>query len=346
MNIRIFLKSVWMLFLPLIGHTAEYNFRLHHELPASSVVQTQFLQPWADKIEEQSQGRIKIDIYPLLSLGGTSEGLAQQVTDGDVDIVWTVEGYTPGRYPRTEVFGLPTVHFRSAYATNRSIYSNLDLIKDDFKDVKPLVIHSHAGNAMHIVGKGINTPEEIKGMRVCCPSRTGAWMLEAFGAEVVQMPLIDVKDEISKKKLDIAFLPFEVMPPLGLTEVELYSVFGKDGSRFGTDIFLLLMNQKAFDSLPPDLQKIIEDSTGLEMYKSVGVIWDEFEIPGYEAQHSRLRKLDLNEMVVFETLAQQAVDRWIEEVGKQGIDGQTLVNEARRYVRRYSRLITSVDSNL
>ena len=83
---------------------AEETLRLHQFLPAQANVPTLILDVWADKIEQESGGRIEIQRFPSMQMGGKPPELMDQAIDGVADIVWTVVGYTPGRYPRTEVF--------------------------------------------------------------------------------------------------------------------------------------------------------------------------------------------------------------------------------------------------
>ena len=96
----------------------EYTFKLHHFLSAKAPAHSRMLVPWARQVEENSGGRVKIEIYPSMSLGGKPPELVQQVRDGVVDLVWTVNGYTPGVFPRTEVFELPTVYKNDPKAAN------------------------------------------------------------------------------------------------------------------------------------------------------------------------------------------------------------------------------------
>ena len=60
--------------LALAGTSAasaqEYTFKLHHLLGAKSPAQTKMLEPWAKKVEENSGGKVKIEIYPAMTLGG------------------------------------------------------------------------------------------------------------------------------------------------------------------------------------------------------------------------------------------------------------------------------------
>ena len=100
----------------------EYTFRLHHLLSAQAPAHTQMLVPWAERIEEMSEGRVEIEIFPAMTLGGAPPELISQVRDGVVDLIWTVNGYTPGLFPRTEVFELPFVYVNDPVAANLAMY--------------------------------------------------------------------------------------------------------------------------------------------------------------------------------------------------------------------------------
>src|SRR4051794_3497278 len=86
--------------LPLILSGAaiaqQITLKLHHFVPAQSNQQKYWFEPWAKKLEQESGGRIKVDIYPSMQLGGKQPQLFDQVRDGIVDIAWTVSGTTPG----------------------------------------------------------------------------------------------------------------------------------------------------------------------------------------------------------------------------------------------------------
>ena len=75
------------------------TLKLHQFLPAQANVPKLVLDVWADKVEEDSDGRIKVERYTSMALGGTPPELMDQAIDGIADMVWTVVGYTPGRYP-------------------------------------------------------------------------------------------------------------------------------------------------------------------------------------------------------------------------------------------------------
>ena len=323
--------------------SADYEFTLHHFLGPNSPAQTVLLEPWAERVRADSDGRIDIRIHPSMSLGGRPSDLVEQVESGEVDMIWTLAGYTPGRFPRTEVFELPAVHFRSAYATNRAIIANEDLIAPDYDGLKPLLVHVHAGNAIHLRDRDATRPVDLRDLRLRTPSRTGGWLIDTWQAEPVAMPLPEVPTAIESGRIDGALIPFEAYSAINLQDHVSHSVLGSDGSRFGTSVFLFLMNEDRFNALPEDLQAVINDNIGLELAKEMGYAWDDLEVPGRMSQYDQLTKINLKQIYAFEDLSEQVVERWIEDMAKQGIDGRVLVDSARKYVARYSRVITTLE---
>ena len=71
----------------------EVTLKLHQFLPPQANVPAQVLDPWADSVEEASGGRIKIDRFPAMQLGGKPPELIDQAIDGVADIVWSVNGF-------------------------------------------------------------------------------------------------------------------------------------------------------------------------------------------------------------------------------------------------------------
>ncbi len=184
--------SAGLLGLALLGggvQAQEVTLTVHHFLPPKSNAQVGMIEPWAKRVEEQSNGRIKVEIFPSMSMGGSPPELYNQVRDGAADIVWTVLGYTPGVFPRAEVFELPTVHRGSALATTKAMNASMDWLAEDFKDVHVIFLHSHDGNVLYNAGEPVTAFDQLAGKKLRTPSRTGAWVIESWGAEPVGMPV-------------------------------------------------------------------------------------------------------------------------------------------------------------
>ncbi|MAL80309.1 MAG: C4-dicarboxylate ABC transporter substrate-binding protein [Sneathiella sp.] len=323
----------------IAAQAAEVTLTVHHFLSPKAPAQTKMLEPWAQRVSEASNGRIEVKIFPSMSLGGKPPELYQQVRDGVVDIVWTLPGYTPGVFPRTEVFELPTVHKGDARATNAAIQEIFPMIAEDFKDVKPLLVHVHAGNALHTTSKKVTSLADVKGMKIRTPSRTGGWILEEWSADPVGMPLPDLPQSLSKGVVEGALVPFEIFPPMKLAELTKYSLVGGNNERFGTSTFLFAMNKDRYNKLPDDLKKVIDDSIGAAFSEEMGVAWNDVEKPGegmQEKSGGEIIELDADAKAAFDTAGEKVVAKWIEEANSRGIDGKKLVEEARKAVAHHS----------
>jgi TRAP-type C4-dicarboxylate transport system substrate-binding protein len=318
----------------------EVTLTVHHFIGPKAPTHAKFVEPWARRIEEQSDGRIKVEIYPSMALGGAPPELYSQVRDGVADIVWTLPGYTPGVFPRTEVFELPTVHRGSAEATSLAIQDVFDLIAPDFEDVHPILIYAHAGQALHMVDKPIHKVENLAGLKLRIPSRTGAMLIEAWDAQPVGMPVPELPQALSKGVVDGALVPYEIVLPLKVHELTNYSIEGPDGQRFGTSVFAFVMNKERYESLPDDLKAIIDANSGAAIAGEFGAVWDDVEKPGKEAtiaSGSEMIVLDQEAMAGFDERSQEVEKRWLEDMEAQGIDGQELLDAAKAAVASHSK---------
>ena len=64
----------------------QFTLKLQQQLPAAAPVPRNFLAPWAQKVEKESGGRIKIELYPSMQLGGTPPQVFDQVRDGVIEV--------------------------------------------------------------------------------------------------------------------------------------------------------------------------------------------------------------------------------------------------------------------
>lgn len=318
----------------------EVVLTMHHLLGPTSAAHTTFLQPWADRVEEQSDGRIEVEIYPSMSLGGAPPDLYNQVRDGTVDLVWTVTGYTPGVFTRSEVFELPFVHLNSAEATNQAIQDVYNaFLAPDFADVHPILVHVHGGQAIHTTDRPVHALADLAGLKLRTPSRTGAWMIEAMGAEPVGMPVPELPQALAKGNVDGALIPYEVAVPLNVHELTNYSIEGPDGLRFGTAVFLFAMNNDSYEELPDDLKAVIDANSGAAIAAEIGAVWDANEVPASEAtaaSGSELITLDESAISAFEAALAPVQQRWVDEVSANGIDGAALLQAAKDAVAAHS----------
>ena len=310
----------------------EIQLKLHHFLSPKAPAHTQMLEPWAKRIEEASDGRVSIEIFPAMTLGGKPPQLPRQARDGVVDLVWIVNAYAAGAFPRTEVFELPGVHKGDNAAVNKAMLAMYDdYLADDFQGVVPMFQHVHQGQAIHMASEEVRSPADLEGKKIRIPSRTGSWVLESLGASPVQTAVGEIPVALSKKVIDGALIPWEIIPALKIHEVTDYQIEGPGGKRLGTTSFSVLMNEDRWNGLPEDIQAIFRDVSGEDWHAEVGQVWadaDEFGIKVAVGSGNIHVELTEAEWAVFEGRMASVVDRWIAEMDAQGIDGQALYDRA------------------
>ena len=311
----------------------EHKFRLHHFLGAQAPAQTQMLEPWAQAVEENSGGQVEIEIFPSMTLGGRPQELVTQARDGVVDIIWTLNGYTPGLFPRTEVFELPTVYVNDPEAVNLAMQGMFDEhLAEDYRGLEVMFLHVHAGNAIHMASKAVRSPEDLSGTSLRIPSRTGAWVIEALGANPVAMPVPELPQSLSKGVVDGALIPWEIIPALNVQEQTDYQIEGAEQTRFGTSVFQVSMNQARWDSLPEDIRQAFRDASDRDWVAELGQVFrdvDDFGIKVATDAGNEHVTLTEEETAAFMDRLAPVVDRWIEDVSGQGIDGAALIEAAR-----------------
>ena len=325
---------------PNTAIAAENNLKVHHFLSPLASVQKDLLQPWADKITAESGGELQFTIYPAMQLGGKAPQLFDQARRGTADIIWTLAGYTPGRFPRMEVFELPFMA-ASATVTSQAAYEYFEAqAADEFKDVKVLLVSTHAPGTLHTQNKPIRSLEDLKGVKVRAPTRVTNLMLKSLGATPVGMPVPQLPTAISKGVVDGALIPYEVSLPLRLHELtnSHTDVVGKRG--LYTAVFLLVMNKDKFNSLSPKLQKVIEDNSGLALARTAGQLWDKSEIPGKKAAQDSgdaFYYIKGKELKKWQRVGDEVRRDWIKEMDAKGFDGAALITKAEALIKKHEK---------
>lgn len=309
---------------------AEVTLRLHQMLPAQASVPKNILEPWMARIEEESGGRIEFQHFPAMQLGGKPPELVDQAIDGIADIVWTLPGYTPGRFPRTEVFELPFV-MTNAEAVSRAFWQLAEetMLDQDFKDMKVLGLWVHGPGLIHSKDP-IDSLDDLNGVKLRAPTRVTNDMFSSLGATPVGMPVPAVPEALSKGVIDATVVPWEVTGALKINElVSNHTDFGDDALYTAT--FVLGMNRAAYDGLPDDLKAIIDKNSGLELSGFAGGQMQRDDAkPRDEAieKGATMIVLPPEEVARWKEASAPTIEKWVAEMDEKGMDGTGLYNRA------------------
>ena len=240
------------------------TLKFHTFMAPQSNVWLTMHKPWMDKVEKESGGRIKFEGYPAMQLGGTPVQLYDQAKDGVVDIVWTLPGNTAGRFPRIEVFELPFM-MNNAEATSKAYWEYVQTVApDEFKDVQMLALHVHGPGMFHTKDKLIKTADDLRGMKVRGPTRQITKMLgyhrrHAGGHAAARHSRCAVqghhrwlRDSLGGRALRQGPRTHQVPQRVRQLRRRALHHHLRDG-----------MNKAKYNSLAPDLKKVIDNNSGM-----------------------------------------------------------------------------------
>ena len=319
---------------------AQVTLKLHHFLPPVSNGHTKMLAPWAKSVEQDSGGKIRIDIFPSMQLGGTPPQLYDQARDGVADIVWTLPGSTPGRFPTIEVFELPFVPAKRGIANARAVQEFAEAhLQKEFGEVHPICLWAHDHGLVH-ANKQVKTMEDLKGLRLRSPTRLAGDALNALGAVGRPMPIPQLPEALAQKALDGCVIPWEVVPAVKVHELVKFHTEIPGSPTLYTSTFVLAMNKQKYASLPADLKKVLDDNSGQAFATAAGKMWDEQALAVEEMVKKRgntLTTISQEEAARWRKATEPVVEAWIKHVKDKGLDGGKLLESARALIAKHER---------
>lgn len=314
------------------------TLKLHHDFSAVSCVHDKFLAPWARKIETDSGGRLRVDIFPSMQLGGQPAQLFDQARDGIADIVWAAPSDTPGRFAKIEVFELPFVAARRALVSSKAIedYAAANL-KDEFQEVRPICFSCADRGIVH-TNRPIRTIEELRGLRLHVRTRLAGEAVRALGAHAVPMPSAQLPLAIARHVVDGGVDPWHVAPALRLYDLLKTHTDFTDAS-FSTTTFVLAMNKASYDRLSRELKTVIDDNSGQIAAGIAGAMWDQEARAVADLVAQRGDPIDTLQPEAVERwrkATQPVIDAWQRQMKEHKIDGGKLIADAQALLQKYA----------
>jgi TRAP-type C4-dicarboxylate transport system substrate-binding protein len=344
MNLRSIATAAALTFGLVAGAHAQQTVTLkfHTFMAPQSNVWKSMLLPWMEKVERDSGGRIQFEKYPAMQLGGTPLQLYDQARDGVVDVVWTLQGNTPGRFPRFEAFELPFM-MTNAEATSRAYWEySQTCAQGEIKDTQLIAVNVHGPGMFHSREKAIRTVADLKGMKVRGPTRTITKLLGSLGATPVGMPLPQIPDAMSKGVIDAAVVPWEVTTAVKIDELsKFHSEFEAKAGGLYTTAFVIVMNKAKYDGLPADLKKIIDQNSGIDASAALGRAQQAGDAPARkvaaEERKNTIITISGADVDAFKKAADLVDDEWMKDMDKRGFNGKQLLDCAKGLIQKHTK---------
>jgi TRAP-type transport system periplasmic protein len=318
--------------------TAPITLKLHHSFSAVSGVHDKFLLPWARKIETESGGRMHVDIFPSMQLGGAPAALLDQVRDGSADIVFAAPTLTPGRFAKIETFELPFLPSRRALVSSKALtdFAAANL-QDEFRDFYTICFSCSDSAAIHAT-RPVRTTEDIKDFKVHVQTRLAAEAMRALGARPVMMPSAQLPVAIAEHVVDGCLDPWHLVPPLRLNDLLRFHTEFSDRSP-SVRTYVLAMNKTNYDRLPRELKSVIDSNSAQVAAAMAGAMWDQqaAAVANMVVERGDLIVTLLPEAVTrWRKATEPVIDAWRKEIKEQKIDGAKLIAAANALLAKYA----------
>ena len=324
-----------LLALGLSGGTAAqtapaFTFRLHSFSSPTALDHTMHLDRWAERIGVASGGRIKVEVYPAMQLGGQPRDLVQQLEDGVVDLIWTVPGFTPGRFMGTEGLELPFLNTGRSTTQSPASYAFVQkhLATTEYRGIKVIAINATDRALVHTTRKPIRTIEDFKGLKLRVAGRWIGEAVTALGATPVGIALPGVYEALARGQVDGMLINWAITQPYRFYEVAKFHTEPATGLFQG--MILTLMNQKSYERLPPDLRAVVDADSGIALSRRLGEIWDSQTQPAVDATKAagnEIIEIDAAEKARWQQAVQPVYEAWIAEMTRRGRDGKAMFQD-------------------
>ena len=274
---------------------------------------------WGKEIEKRTDGKVQVTMF----YGGTltpADKCYDGVVKGISDIGFSVLSYTMGKFPFCEVLDLPLGSRTAATATRLANDFYNKFKPKELDETKLMYLHAHGPGILH-TKTPVRTLEDLKGMKIRGTGTT-AKVVANLGGTPVAMPMGDAYDAISRGVAEGVVCPMEALQGWKLGEVVRYST-QNFGSAYNL-LFFVVMNKEKWNSLPPDVQKVIEQINEEWIVKQ-GQTWDEIDKIGTDfavKQGDTLIPLSKEEDARWVKAVQPMFDEYVKDKTAKGLPAE------------------------
>jgi TRAP-type C4-dicarboxylate transport system substrate-binding protein len=293
-----------------------------HPFPARHVQQRLLLEPFKKELEEKTKGRIKVTIHPGGALAAAPAHY-ENVVAGAFDIGWTLQGYTPGRFPLSGIIEMPFLWSSAQEATRVfwQMFEELPALQSEYRDVKVLATWTHDLGQLYTTAKPVRTLEDLRGLKIRAPGPVQVSMLRALGAVPVTMPAGEIYDALERGVVDGLVIGLSGIKGFKLDQVIKHATIAKSY----VAAMIVAMNQQSYKKLSNEDRALLDSLTGRKMALLGAKNYDDEADDGLDA----LRKAKANiyqlapaEMDKWKQATAPVAREWIKEMDSKGRPGK------------------------
>jgi TRAP-type C4-dicarboxylate transport system substrate-binding protein len=250
---------------------------------------------------------------------------------GIVDVGLSIMSYTPGRMPLSEVIVLPLGYKTGGQATRMANAFYQKFRPKEYDDVKLFYLHAHGPGFFH-TKTPVNKIEDLKGLRIKSDANTSK-VVTAAGATPTTMPMLETYDALKRGLADGVLLPIETLKGWKFGEVCKYTYINH-GNAYGNGFFIA-MNKEKWNSLPKDIQQIV-DKLNEEWFQKQAKLWTDVDVEGLDFA------IKTGQKIVYATPEEEAkmkermnpiLDAYVKSMKEKGLPGEEVLKWCQDYLK-------------
>jgi TRAP-type transport system periplasmic protein len=302
----------------------QVTLNLGHPFPPTHHIHTGVMEGWAEEVNEATGGTVDVRFHVGAALAAP-DATYEIASLGAMELGWALHGYTPGRFPLTDVVELPFLFEDAEQATEVlwELYEDYPELQEEYGDVKVLALFTHDIGNLYTVDQPVESPDDLSGLSLRAPGPIQTRLIESLGASGVGLPAPELYDSLERGVIDGTMIADTGVASFTLHEVVRHGLH----ANFYVAGEFLVMNQETWDRLSPSQQQAIDAISGRELSMEAARLYDEFNaevLESYEEWDMDVVPIEDVDVEEWREIALPVHERWIEQREAAGQPGQEL----------------------
>jgi len=295
-----------------------------------------------EEIEKRTKGAVKFQNYFAGSLLKERETL-RGVQSGAADMGYIFVPYFPRELTLWSI-GEPFIRGPVDPAKKAEFFSELydqsPELQTALKAYNQKLVAIHYFGQMAAGGpRPLKSLSDLKGLRIRCAGGYDAEHMTALGAKVVFLPGTEIYSAMEKGAVQANYTAF-----ISYFKYRLFEI-GKQHTvlvvpQFTGSVALITINQKVWDGLSPDVQKVITD-VGKEYGKKIASEIKTLEVDiksKMKTAGATVVDLPVSEVNAWAAASEkESLEKWVKKAEEQKQPGKGLMDRAKKLVEKYSK---------
>ncbi|WP_148252470.1 TRAP transporter substrate-binding protein [Aidingimonas lacisalsi] len=290
-------------------------------------------QYFADILDERTEGRISVEVFPNSQLGDDVQ-MMEMLQTGSLDMSYPSTSPATTYVPELAVFDLPFLLPTREAATEVMKSDVAQEMLDSFEGtgIKALAFSENGYRQLTNSVRPVDSPEDVAGIDVggltirTMENDVQLSIWEALGANPTPMAFGEVFSAMEQGVIDGQENPWSTILTSNFHEVQDY---GSETRHVYTP-FILMMSERTWDNLDPQYQDLVQEAArkSADYEIQLAAEYDDWSREQLEERGMEITRLDDEQVAEFQEAVEGVYDEWAPEIGEDVVeDVQSIVED-------------------